>query len=59
MPSKACGVSSNVFPMPISMSIRPTPIIKVEITIDRTKREATVDFAGTSQKNNFNVLGNP
>ncbi len=32
-------------------------IIKVKITIDRTKREATVDFTGTSkvQKNNFNA----
>ncbi|MGQ2902045.1 hydantoinase B/oxoprolinase family protein [Neoaquamicrobium sediminum] len=32
-------------------------IIKVKITVDRTKREATVDFTGTSpvQKNNFNA----
>jgi 5-oxoprolinase (ATP-hydrolysing) len=32
-------------------------VIKVKITIDRTKREATVDFAGTSpvMKNNFNA----
>ncbi|MFC3722287.1 hydantoinase B/oxoprolinase family protein [Neoaquamicrobium sediminum] len=32
-------------------------VIKVKITVDRTKREATVDFTGTSpvQKNNFNA----
>jgi 5-oxoprolinase (ATP-hydrolysing) len=32
-------------------------IIKVKITVDRTKREATVDFTGTSpvRKNNFNA----
>ena len=32
-------------------------VIKVQITVDRTKREATVDFTGTSpvQKNNFNA----
>ena len=32
-------------------------IIKVRITVDRVKREATVDFTGTSpvQKNNFNA----
>ncbi|MEP3671478.1 MAG: hydantoinase B/oxoprolinase family protein [Hyphomicrobiales bacterium] len=32
-------------------------IIKVKITVDRKKREATVDFTGTSkmQKNNFNA----
>ncbi len=32
-------------------------VIKVKITVDRTKREATVDFTGTSaeQKTNFNA----
>jgi len=32
-------------------------VIKVKITVDRAKREATVDFAGTSpvMKNNFNA----
>jgi 5-oxoprolinase (ATP-hydrolysing) len=32
-------------------------VIKVKITVDRTKREATVDFSGTSPmaKNNFNA----
>ncbi len=32
-------------------------VIKVKITVDREKREATVDFTGTSnvQKNNFNA----
>ncbi|MEX4009473.1 hydantoinase B/oxoprolinase family protein [Neoaquamicrobium sediminum] len=32
-------------------------VIKVKITVDRSKREATVDFTGTSpvQKNNFNA----
>jgi 5-oxoprolinase (ATP-hydrolysing) len=32
-------------------------IIKVKVTVDREKREATVDFTGTSpqQKNNFNA----
>ncbi|BCH24085.1 hydantoinase B/oxoprolinase family protein [Mesorhizobium sp. L-8-3] len=32
-------------------------VIKVEITVDRDRREATVDFTGTSQveKNNFNA----
>ena len=42
-----------------SSSIRPTTgqVIKVKITVDREKREATVDFTGTSpvQKNNFNA----
>jgi 5-oxoprolinase (ATP-hydrolysing) len=31
-------------------------VIKVKITVDRDKREATVDFTGTSeQPNNFNA----
>ena len=59
MPPKACAACWSGCPTAREYEY-PTDtgqVIKVKITVDREKREATVDFTGTSpvMKNNFNA----
>ncbi len=60
-PRKACGASSDRFGRRRIQLRDPTraTIIKVSITVDKARREATVDFTGTSPQrpDNFNAPG--
>ncbi len=58
-PPKACAASSSGCPTASAYEYATDTgqMIKVKISVDREKREATVDFTGTSpvMKNNFNA----
>ncbi len=58
MPRRACAASSTALhDCEFAYETDQGTVIKVKITVDKKKREATVDFTGTSpqQKTNFNA----